>query len=122
MGVLARQMCGSSAAPQSDVVSDACQLLTLTYYCASQARSLRKCYDAGGACGAQEEALNTCAKMREADVVRTLAAVASKKCPSEVRAFEFCKDQSGERACKGEDMAAMMCAARNILEASKKPK
>ena len=102
----------------ADEVQQASQLLTVHMYCRRQAKALASCVQRGGACAQERAAFTTCSNEHLPAVIDALVKVADQHCQAEVAAYHACKAQSLGSDCEREDLAAMLCASRRVLESA----
>ena len=101
-----------------DEVSKATDVLLTTVYCRKTALALTDCMQHSGlrGCERQRAAFITCSEERVGLAVDALTKVANKHCSTLVERYHDCKQTSLGSDCEAEDLAAMRCASRRVLE------
>ena len=102
-----------------DPINPAAAILSTKLYCAKQALELQKCQRAGGTaqtCKREVDAFSTCSEAHVGMVVQQLVKIADKFCPNETAEVMRCRSIKPGDACEHEDLMALRCAARAVLE------
>ncbi len=101
-----------------DDIARATQLLSVFMFCRRQAQELHSCDERRGGCERQRAAFETCCHEHLGQVVQALVKIADHSCPAEVAAYRECKSRSIGSDCEREDLAAVRCASRAVLESA----
>ena len=102
-----------------DPINPAAAILSTKLYCAKQALELQKCQRAIGTaqtCKREVDAFSTCSEAHVGMVVQQLVKIADKFCPNETAEVMRCRSIKPGDACEHEDLMALRCAARAVLE------
>ena len=102
-----------------DEVAQASQLLTVMLHCRRQARELQAC--TSGRCERERAAFATCAEEHVYAVIGHLAKIADANCQAEVERYRQCRTHTPGATCEEEDLAAIRCASRHVLESARAP-
>ena len=103
-------------------ITQAAQLLTVQLHCRRQALELQRCQQAApSSCERERQAYITCGNEHTHAVTAALAQIASAKCPDEVAAYHRCRSESLGSDCEAQDVAALRCASRHVLESALRP-
>ena len=108
-------------------VQQAGQLLITRAFCRELCDKLDACLEDAKtrqpdakACKAEGAAFMACDEQNKTKAVQTLVQIAGQHCPTEIEAFMQCKAQTaGGSPCEKEDLAAMRCASRVVLEVNR---
>ena len=108
---------------EEDPIAQATQLLAVALHCRKEADGLRRCSAEHGEgseqCGRHHRAFVTCANASTMMVVADLVKIADKRCPAEVAAYHRCKRGDPSSDCVEQDLAALRCASRSVLESAR---
>ena len=104
----------------ADPINPATALLSTTLYCKKQARALQVCQRGTSHtdCEPERQAFITCSEAHIGLVVSHLVKIADRFCPNEVEGAQRCRHVRPGDNCEYEDMLAMRCAARKVLESA----
>ena len=103
-------------------ITQAVQLLTVQLHCRRQALELQRCQQAApSSCERERQAYITCGSEHAHAVTAALTQIASAKCPDEVAAYHRCRSESLGSDCEAQDVAALRCASRHVLESALRP-
>lgn len=109
---------------EEDTIAQATQLLAVALHCRKEADGLRKCSSEHGEGSAQcrhhHRAFVTCANASTMQVVADLVKIADKRCPAEVADYHRCKRDNPSSDCEEQDLAALRCASRSVLESARR--
>ena len=103
-------------------ITQAVKLLTVQLHCRRQALDLQRCQKEGSSsCEREIEAYKTCGNEHAHAVTAALTKIASAKCPDEVAAYHRCRSESLGSDCEAQDVAALRCASRHVLDSALRP-
>eukprot|EP00746_Dinoflagellata_sp_MGD_P113913 gnl/MRDRNA2_/MRDRNA2_50583_c0_seq1.p1 gnl/MRDRNA2_/MRDRNA2_50583_c0~~gnl/MRDRNA2_/MRDRNA2_50583_c0_seq1.p1 ORF type:complete len:139 (-),score=29.13 gnl/MRDRNA2_/MRDRNA2_50583_c0_seq1:200-616(-) len=118
-------------------IEQACRILTVRKYCQQQATELSRCQkefdkarfpaeglvrlvagqQSSSSCAREESVFKSCATEHMGGITATLTALASLHCQQEVAEFQNCKARfMSDEACQTEDVHALTCAARYVIQ------
>eukprot|EP00051_Salpingoeca_urceolata_P002886 m.53492 g.53492 ORF g.53492 m.53492 type:complete len:134 (-) comp12388_c1_seq1:115-516(-) len=124
-------MARNVAGTDEEVVSQACEILTVYAFCRHEAEEYRKCRESGGStkqCQAPEQSYRNCAMNKRLEIIKALTDVANTKCPAEAGAMQRCLLQQRDAAsttpqqCDATILAALACGSRYVVASTKQPK
>ena len=119
---------------EDDPLPRALETLTIFKYCKRTATALRKCQkesmkknglfsfsgsSSSDRCRTEELTYRTCAREKTESAISDLMAVSAKFCPGAVEQYQRCMYEThSPEMCEAEDLAALRCASKKILEAA----
>ena len=106
-------------------IQQASQLLVTAMHCQQHALALKRCQKGLSSdrvrCERERQAYITCGNEHAHAVTAALTQIASAKCTDEVAAYHRCRSESLGSDCEAQDVAALRCASRHVLESALRP-